>query len=263
MHPKPKIYLMNFVSFAIVIGLTCILCSCKKSAEEENCAGIQQMTITAEKTSFYVGDEIYLKAEAGELPATAYFSWTHTNRVNNISTSPEVHIYYAEKADEGWFQLLVNYPGCATKIDSVYISVKNKPAIAPCNPANNAVTFSTIPDIKPATVSWSYDPSWKRRVLKAYGDFRYPDFKIYFNTFWDAKEPEDGEYNIVTMAKTDEYPPYTVTISSLYSGNYFESGAGKVYVSHVNNKLRVTFCNIQFNDGTGIKTTATGALTAP
>jgi hypothetical protein len=254
---------MNYVSFVLFIGLTGILYGCKKgSTEEKNCAGIQKVKIVAEKNSFYVGDEIYLNAD-GDEPATAYFSWTHTNRVNNISTSPEVHISYAEKADEGWFYLLVTYPGCATKIDSVYVSVKNKPAISPCNSTNNAVTFSTIPDISPATVTWSYDPSWKRRVLQAYGGRGYPDFKIYFNTFWDAKEPEDGEYNIVTMAATNEYPPYTVTISSLYSGIYFESGVGKVYVSHVNNKLRVTFCNIQFNDGTGIKTTATGALTAP
>jgi hypothetical protein len=57
--------------------------------------------------------------------------------------------------------------------------------------------------------------------LQAYGGRGYPDFKIYINTFWDAKEPEDGEYNIVTMAATNEYPPYTVTISSLYSGIYF------------------------------------------
>ncbi|HEY8893623.1 MAG TPA: hypothetical protein VIM79_02370 [Niastella sp.] len=254
---------MNYVSLATVIGLTGVLCSCKKSAEEENCAGIQQLKIAAEKTSFYVGDEIYLSALADDLPATAYFQWTHTNRVNYISNSPEVNISYAEKADEGWFYMHANYPGCPIKIDSIYITVKNKPAISPCNPTNNAVKFSSIPDIAPATVSWSYDPSWKRRVLKAYGGTGYPDFKIYFNTYWDAKEPEDGEYNIVTMAKTHEYPPYTVTISSLYSGIYFESGVGKVYVSHVNNKLRVTFCNIQFNDGTGIKTTATGALTAP
>jgi hypothetical protein len=254
---------MNYISFVIVVGMAGVLCSCKKNAETENCAGIQQLTIAAEKTSFYVGEEIYLSAQSDDLPATAYFQWTHTNRVNYISNSPEVNIYYAEKADEGWFYMHANYPGCPIKIDSIYISVKNKPTISPCNPANNAVKFSNIPDIDPATVSWSYDPGWKRRVLQAYGGTGYPDFKIYFNTFWDVKEPEDGEYGIVTMAKTDEFPPYTVYISSLYSGIFFQAGQGKVYVSHVNNKLRVTFCNIQFNDGTGIKSTATGALTAP
>jgi hypothetical protein len=256
---------MNFVYFAIVIGLTGVLCSCKKTAEEENCAGIQQLKIVAEKTSFYVGDKIYLHAQA-DATAVAYFKWTHTNRVNYISNSPEVDIDYAEKADEGWFYMHANYPGCPIKIDSIYITVKNRPTISPCNPANNAVKFSSIPDIAPATVSWSYDPSWKRRVLKAYGGTGYPDFKIYFNTFWDAKEPEDGEYGIAYMPATNEYPPYTVYISSLYSGILFEAGVGKVYVSHVNNKLRVTFCNISFigiSGGTGIKTTATGALTAP
>ncbi|OQP68417.1 hypothetical protein [Niastella populi] len=242
-----------------------VLFGCKKVSEEENCSAIQQVTIAAEKNSFYVGDEIYLRAKFDDLSFSAYYSWTHTNRVNNISTSPEVHIHSAEKADEGWFYMQVSYPGCAVLIDSVYVSVKNKPAVSPCNPTNNAVTFSTIPDIAPATVTWSYDDGWKRRVLEAYSDWIYPDFKIYFNTFWDAKEPEDGEYNIVGMAATNEYPPYTVYISSLYSGIFLQAGSGKVYVSHVNNKLRVTFCNITLSGYSGgpVKTTATGALTAP
>jgi hypothetical protein len=258
---------MKYASLAALLSLTFLFTGCKKQSDSElsahNCEIISRATIEAPKTSFIVGDAIHLQIK--EMPDIALFIWTHTNTPNAISSDRDVDITYAEKADEGWYYMNVSYPECAAHTDSVYITVKNKVTTAPCSPKNNAVSFSAIPDIDPATVSWSYNTSWNRRVLAANGAYGYPDFNIYFNTFWDTKEPEDGEYNVTTMAATGEYPPYTVYISSLYSGVFFQ-GTGKVFVSHVGGKLRVTFCDIKLtgsNGGTSFSTTASGALTAP
>jgi len=254
---------MKIASFLIFICLVSSLCSCKKDSAD-NCVEIQNVRIVVEKDTFYVGDEINIKVN--QLPSIALFNWMHGNSPNTISGNGYVYINYAEKSDEGWYYLNVSYPDCASHNDSVYISIINKPATAPCNSANNTVTFSSIPNISPATVTWSYNSIWNRRVLAAKGAYGYPDFNIYFNTYWDTKEPEDGEYTVTTMSATDEFPPYTVYISSLYSSVFFQAGSGKVYVSHVNGKLRVTFCNMPLSGSTGgpsFNVTATGTLTAP
>jgi hypothetical protein len=250
--------------FLILTCLVSLFCSCIKNTNKNNCAEIQQVKIVADKDTFLVGETIHLKVN--KLPSIALFQWMHGNNPTTISGEEYVYIGYAEKGDEGWYHLNVSYPDCASHNDSIYITVKNKPAVAPCNPTNNTVEFSSIPDISPASVSWGYNTTWNRRLLAANGAYGYPDFKIYFNTYWDNKEPEDGEYTVTTMSATGEYPPYTVYISSLYSSIFFQAGSGKVYVSHVNGKLRVTFCNIPLSGSLGgpsYTTTASGTLTAP
>jgi len=254
---------MKNVSFLMIVCLVSLLYSCKKD-EASNCAAIQQVKIVVDKDSFLVGDQIKLKIN--QQPTTAYYNWVHGNNINSISNTESVTIDYADKKDEGWYYLNVSNPNCASHDDSVYISVRNKPATAPCTSTNNTVTFSSIPDISPATVTWAYDNSWNRRTITAKGGYGYPSFNIYFNTFWDTKEPEDGEYTITGMGETDEYPVYTVYLSSIYSSVFFDAGSGKVYVSHVNGKLRVTFCSIPMSGSLGgpsFTTTATGMLTAP
>lgn len=254
---------------AAFVSLTALLFGCQKEGEQDpelaqNCEKIKNVKITTEKTSYTVGDEIHLTVN--EMPDIALYTWTHTNSLNSISSDETVDIIYAEKSHEGWYYLHVSYPECESHLDSIYITVKNKVTTAPCTPANNTVTFSSIPDINPATVSWSYNTTWNRRVLSASGSFGYPDFNIYFNTHWDTTEPEDGEYTITGMSETNQYPPYTVYISSLYSGIFFQAGSGKVYVSHVNGKLRVTFCSVSMsgsNGGPSFTATAAGMLTAP
>jgi hypothetical protein len=254
---------MKYVYFAICAALLVQLSSCVKE-EPDNCAEIQQVRITVEKDSFYVGDEIHIKVN--QLPTIALFTWTHESSPNTISHEKDVYINYAEKGDEGWYYLNVSYPDCASHNDSVYITVKNKPGTAPCTPANNVLEFSTISDLNPASVSWSFDQTWNRKVLAARGASGYPEFNLYFNAYWNTKEPEDGEYSITDMSSTGYYPPYTVYISTLYSSIFFQAGSGKVYVSHVNGKIRVTFCNVPLSGSLGgpsYTTTATGTLTAP
>jgi hypothetical protein len=253
----------RFCVVTICLCLVSLLPGCQKNSDTDNCLQIQKVRIIASKDSVNVGDTINLTVN--EDPSIALFQWTQTNQPNVISYQDHLLIPSAQKSDEGWYYLSVSNPDCTTHFDSVYISVKSKAVPAPCTPPNNTVSFSSIPSLNPATVTWGYDNSWNRRTLAASGSFGYPDFNIYFNTYWDNREPEDGIYTITTMDATNDYPPYTVCITSLYSSVYFEA-TGQVYVSHVNNKLRVTFCSIPLSGSLGgpsFTTTATGMLTAP
>jgi hypothetical protein len=262
---------MKYSFLTALVSLTVLLSGCQKANEKDsdsdpdpNCVKIKNVKIVAEKDSITVGDDLHLGIN--ETPDIALYIWTRGGDPTMISNDETLDINYAEKSDEGWYYLNVSYPDCESHVDSIYITVKNKLVTAPCSPTNNTVTFSSIPDISPATVGWSYNTSWNRRVLAAHGAYGYPDFNIYFNTYWDTTEPEDGEYSITTMSDTDEYPPYTVYISSLYSSILFQAGSGKIYVSHVNGKLRVTFCSVSLTGSNGsnsFTTTASGMLTAP
>ncbi len=253
----------------LIPGLCCVLLfsACKKSESEliaENCEQIQQVKITGAKTTpYYVGDTISL---ATNIIPTGLYRWSQSNQPNDISNDATVFISSCTKNDEGWYYLNVSYPECASPHnDSVYITVINRPATAPCSPAANTVSFSSIPDIN-VSCSFGIDPSWGIKTLSGYYAMGYPDFNIYFNPYWNSKEPEDGEYNLSHTITFDDYDPYSVFIASTYSSIYFQANDGKVYVTHKNGKLQVTFCNINLSGewgGTGYNTTATGNLTAP
>ncbi len=110
------------------------------------------------------------------------------------------------------------------------------------------------------------DVDWNCKNLSAPSLGGYPDFNIYFEYYWNNKEPEDGAYDISNTITFDDGNPYSVFIASTYSSIYFQANPGKVYVSHVNGKIQVTFCNITFSGSLGgptYTTSATGNLSAP
>lgn len=250
--------------FPVVISL---MSSCKKSETAGNCENIQKVKITGAKTSYYVGDTIWLQTNIVPL---GLYSWNQTNALNAISSSEQVFIPYCTKNDEGWYYLNVSHPDCASHNDSVYLKVINKPVAAPCTPANNTVTFSAIPSISFGSASWGLDPSWNYKNLQGSQSYGYPDFNIYFNPYWNDKEPEDGEYKVSNGMVFDNNVStlYSVCISSTYSSIFFQASGtdGKVYVSHVSGKIQVSFCSLPLSGdwgGTLYRTTATGRLTAP
>ena len=254
----------NYISVAIACALIgSLVISCKKSNPEDNCAQILQVKITGARTSYYTGDTISLGTSL--LPDGLYI-WNQSNVMNAISNGPTVFIPSCTKYDEGWYYLAVSYPDCASHFDSVYIKVTNKPAVAPCTPANNTVTFSSIPSIAFSSASWQIDPSWNFKDLSGYQSYGYPDINIYFHPYWNNKEPEDGEYTVGNMASFSDNDLYKIAMTSLYSSVYFEAGPGKAYVSHVGGKIQVTFCSVPFSGDLGNQaytTSASGRLTAP
>jgi len=239
---------------------------CKKSGSDEgnNCEQIPKVKITgARTTTYYVGDTIQLGTNITPL---GLYSWTTTNSLNAISNSDGVFIPSCTKYDEGWYYLAVSYPDCASHFDSVHITVTNKAVTAPCSPSNNTISFSSIPSVSFGSCNWGTDPTTGLKDLSANTSYGYPTFDIYFNPYWNNKEPEDGAYNISPTITFDQNDLYTVYMSSIYSSTYFEPGQGKAYVSHAGGKLQVTFCSLSFSGSLGgpsLTTTASGMLTAP
>lgn len=254
---------MKYIPLSLFSFLICYFTSCKKPPD--NCAEIQQVRITGAKNSYYIGDTINLNTNL--VPTIALFIWDRNNNPNSISGNAGVFIYPCSKSDEGWYYLHISYPDCAANHDSVYISVKNRPATPPCSPANNTVSFSSIPNINLSSVTWGIDINFNRRKLRGYFASGYPDLTIYFNLYWNTKEPEDGEYDVAGESILSDNIPYTVHVTSSYSNIIFRSNSGKVYISHVNGKIQAKFCGINLSATNGastfITTTATGSMTLP
>ena len=80
----------------------------------------------------------------------------------------------------------------------------------------------------------------------------YPSLRVLFNSYNGNVEPLDGVYitkDAPVFDVTDEYN--VVSVSFLYNSDYFHCHPGqKLYVSHVNGKIQVTFCDMVFSDGT-------------
>jgi hypothetical protein len=248
----------------LILGAAGLLLSafiCKKPAN--TCEEIQQVKITGAQASYYTGDAIHLSTSA---TPDGFYSWHQSQALNEISTSPQVSVDYCTKYDEGWYYLALSNPDCTSRYDSVYITVKNKPVTPPCSPANNGVSFSSIPSISFSSTTWAMDPTWNCRNLRGYQGAGYPDINIYFNTYWNTREPEDGEYSVASTLTFPDNNLYTIFFASTYSSVYFQAQPGKAYVTHTNGKLQVTFCGLTFSGSLGgpsFTTTATGKLTAP
>ena len=241
---------------------------CKKYTEQDmdqyNCDQIRKVRISIPKTSYHVGDSIVMKMSL--VPPISLVSWNRGTNLSQNGDDTTLTIYPCTKDDDGWWYLNVSFPGCAVMNDSVYISVLNNPVNPACTTQENVAIFSSIPDISFTSTTWGLDPDLNARVLQgaSLGD-QY--MKIYFNTFWNSREPEDGAYNIYSISDfystNDEYSVYMV---SGYSGLFFTAGSGKLYVTHVNKKLKVTFCSATFTatEGYNVYTTsATGSIVAP
>ena len=236
---------------------------CSKNEDEDNCAQIQKVGIVARKTSVYLGDTIWLQTNI--IPPISLYNWSRGSNSNLTWSDPQVFIYPCTKNDEGWYFLNVSYPDCAFKNDSIYITVLNQPVIPPCSPANNEVSFSALSDLSFNATTYSVDPSFNCKLLSGNSSGN-PPFNIYFNAYWNSKEPEDGAYNIENQLDFGGSDPYSVYMNTNNSDILFEANPGKVYVTHENGKLKVSFCSITMSGNLGgpsFTTSATGAIVAP
>ena len=236
---------------------------CKKNEDVDNCSQIQKVEIVAAKTNVYTGDTIWLQTNI--IPPISLYNWSRGPNSNLTWTDPQVFIYPCSKRDEGWYYLNVSYPECAYKNDSIFIAVLNQPVTPPCSPADNTVSLSSLSDLSFGSTSYGLDPSFNCKLLSGNGG-GYPVFNIYLNAFWNNREPEDGAYNIRNQLDFNESDPYSVYMNTSYSGVLFQANPGKVYVTHVNGKLTVSFCSITMSGNLGgpsFSTSGTGAIVAP
>ncbi len=107
------------------------------------------------------------------------------------------------------------------------------------------------------------DPTFNAMGVYGGDAFGYPSLRVLFNSYNGNVEPLDGVYTTTdkqTFDVTEEYN--VVSVSFIYQGVFFHCQPDqKLYVSHVNGKIQVSFCNMKFSDGVSITTTCKCKMT--
>lgn len=229
------------ISLYLFIAAVALFSSCQKKPV---CPNSMKLTVTTLTPT--VGDDIVITAPEendGDMfqwsgPGVSPTSQSNTLKIYDIKLS-QSGVYYCSKSN-----MDCGYP----LIDSVFIDVKLQQEIPPCTPVNNTVNCSNIPGPTFTSVIKSYDPAYNTISLYAGGTIGYPGFTLLFNSYNGNNEPKDGTY-ITTdrQAFTMQDEPNIISISFVYASNYYHCRLDKkVYVTHVNGKLQVTFCNLEF-----------------
>jgi hypothetical protein len=243
------------IPFAIIFFSSCI----KGLKKESNCDKIASATITS-NSPVTIGQTIeFSTQEVGshrtyEWRGPDHYSWSY----------PGNSITYAELKNEGWYYLFIyslNGDYCS-KSDSVYIDVKLKQGTPPCSLTANTSTFNNMASDIYTAVAKMNDPGLSLKVLTTV----WPSQKnigVYFHPHWNWIEPEDGiytTYDIPVWGQTD-FNYNQLYIETVKNSILWTSRVGQsVYVSHVNGKLQVRFCNLDMGgyNGTSFTTIASG-----
>ena len=114
-----------------------------------------------------------------------------------------------------------------------------------------AMTSSGVPGETFSYVTKSLDATFGAVTIQANGPYGYPPFTIVFNSYNGNVEPRDGVYTTTEgYTFTPLQEPNEVSISFIYASTFIHCLPGqKAYVSHVNGKLQITFCNLEFAVG--------------
>jgi hypothetical protein len=215
--------------------------SCIKG--KSNCKNIAKATVTS-NSPVTIGETITFSTQ--EVGGYRTYEWRGPDHYD--WSYPANSITYAELKNEGWYYLEIysmNGDYCR-KSDSVYIDVKLKQGTPPCTLANNTSTFNNMASDTYTAVVKMNDAGLSLKKLTTV----WPSQKnigIYFHPHWNWIEPEDGIYttsDIPVWGQTDfnynQLYIETVKNSTLWTSRLDQ----EVYVSHVNGKLQVRFCNL-------------------
>ena len=272
---EPKLLTMiKAVSlFGLLLTISIIINSCSKVTQAINsitgndsyiCDSIAKIKIRGAKASYYVGDPISLSVS--DVP-NVFYTWTSSSTYGVISNSASFSLSSCTKEYQGWFYVSASNSNCTTHVDSVYITIQNKPVTPPCSPTNNTLSFSGVADFTFSNPQWGTNPSFGQKDLSV--STSSGDFDLMFNPYWNTKEPEDGVYTITnTPTFLDASSVYTVYMSLVSQSIYFSPNntTDLVYVTHQNGKIQATFCSVKLSGSLGgpsYTTTAVGKLTAP
>lgn len=248
---------MSFRIFGAALTLVLFFASsCEKSP---NCAN--ELVLIADNLSPEAGSSFTITAprESSE----DVYQWNGPG-VNEITNSNTLTIDNAKVSHRGVYSVQKGNTECNTALtDTIFIDVRLPQGQPPCTPQNNVIVCSNIPGVTVTNATQSMHPVLNGMALFGSGSFGYPSFTVLFNSYNGDKEPEDGIYktkNVAIYSPTDE--PNTVSVSFLYSSNYYHCQEGaNVYVKHVNGKLSVTFCNLVFGSSPYPNTTCSGTIT--
>jgi hypothetical protein len=234
-------------SFYLLIMLSASFFSCKKNSN--NCP--TALKLSTSNASPTIGDEF--KITADKESDNDLFFWSGPG-YSETTNSNEVIISDAKYSNRGWYYCTKSNAECNTTTqDSIFIDLKLSQETVPCSLTNNFFSSSNlVSDITLTPVTKHMDATFNG--MGVYGGDAYgrPSLRVLFNSYNGNVEPLDGVYfttDDLVFDVTDEYN--LVSVSFLYNSDFFHCHPNqKLYVSHVNGKIQVSFCDMVFSDGT-------------
>jgi hypothetical protein len=231
-----KIYISFFVFFTLFI-------SCEKLSEKEPCE-LKNIQISS-NSPVIEGWPIYLSTRPSQ---TERFNWAGPNgQITTQGAQNDIQVLNAKLSDSGSYSLtIMNTFGCTEYSGTTFIKVISPPA-APCSITNNTST-STV--IGVGGNNYTY-VSFTNNSATAYPYVASSNEALQFRFFGNTA-PKPGLYktngSIYSLDKENEVGCY---ISTFPASNFVNKEGQDVYVTRVNGKLQIAFCDCQFTNPVG------------
>jgi len=248
----------KLIRFALLSAIA-VSCKQEKAREETNCQNIENATITS-NSPVTIGET--LKFGTQEVGGYRVYDWRGPG--NYMNQYPSDSITDCNLEHEGWYYLHLSSldDNACQKFDSVYIDVKLKQGTPACSITNNSCDYNNLGTDTYTSVQERIDPTYQFKSLTASGPSS-ANIIVYFHQYWNDREPEDGIYtttNVPSFGQIDNN--YNkLFVATTKSSIYWASHEGQnVYVSHINGKLQVRFCDLSMGgyNGTSYTTIASG-----
>jgi hypothetical protein len=230
--------------------LVSLLISCiKERTGDTNSGGCDQLALLHTRTFAAVtrGDAIQL-AVAGA--PDVYYQWSGPGNFQSNSQNPLVtsNAYYWHR---GWYYVSMSLQTCSPSFDSVYVEVKFPQGVPACTLTNNTGTFGGAVVLGDQSYSYvSFGPGIGGYEIE--GNSSNGDLRITMSSYWTTHPLEDGIYYTTNDPLPDESEIDEVNIADVNQNIYWVAEGGKpVYISHVDGKARISFCNISFSGDWG------------
>jgi hypothetical protein len=247
---KLALFLKSIYAITLFSVITsCIKADVTNEEEEQNNATLCNKIKNAKIKPFTAvtkGEDIVILVDT--VP-DANYSWYGPGFSNG--TTQNIEIYDAKYENRGWYKVKVySYDCTESKQDSVYVNVKFPQGTPPCTLTNNTATFNNLGG---QTFSYSsFGNSLGAYEIIANGS--NGDLRIQMaSAYWTNHELEDGIYYTTTYGTLGYDSDFDkIHISDVNSSIRWTAAPDhKVYVSHVNGKIRISFCDIPFTGSLG------------
>ena len=236
-------------SLLILFAAAALFTSCKK---QKICPASMKLTVSNATPS--IGGSFTITAP--KETDNNVFQW-YGPMQNLVGNSNTLEITNAKYSNRGWYYCSKSNGDCNDVLrDSIYVDVKLLQETPPCTLTNNYINCSNIPSVTLTSVTEGFDPTFNGTAVYGSGTFGYPSFRVLFNSYNGNTEPIDGTYTTTNSLSFDVTQEYNeVSVSFLYSSIFFHCHPNqKLYVTHVNGKIQVSFCNMVFSSGTYLST---------
>jgi hypothetical protein len=243
------------------IAAAVLFYGCKKTGSSNGC--FEGLRLTPNDSIPFAGDTLIIYANQVNL----LYNWTGPANFSSLGTtgSNSITIPAIQIRQSGWYYCAASVPGCQTYSDSVYIRVRYDQGTPPCSLTNNQITSTAgVPDFNAYAVTKNFDTDYGAIEVSSYEGIGYPEYNFVFNSNNGNTEPKDGIYYTTNVPAFDMFADADMVFMSCNYGGifYFTSDIGqKIYVSHVNGKLRIAFCGLRCDDTSGANGKFSGELT--